>query len=70
MSGLLVDDEHGLTEGLIAVTSDEALRARLQAGASDHATRFTWEATATRILSALADEARRWRSRPWRRRTH
>jgi glycosyltransferase involved in cell wall biosynthesis len=70
VSGLLVDDERGLTEGLVAVATDDGLRKRLQAGALEHATRFTWEATATSILRALAEEAHRWRSRPWRRRTH
>jgi glycosyltransferase involved in cell wall biosynthesis len=69
VTGLLVDDERGLAEGIVAVASDAALRERLRAGALQHASRFTWESTATSILTALADEARRWQSRPWRRRT-
>jgi glycosyltransferase involved in cell wall biosynthesis len=69
VTGLLVDDERGLTDGIVAVTTDEALRSRLRAGALEHARRFTWEATATSILTALADEARRWQNRPWRHHT-
>jgi glycosyltransferase involved in cell wall biosynthesis len=68
VSGILVGDEQDLAGGLVAVATDAALRERLRAGALEHARRFTWEATATDILAALADEARRWRSRPWRRR--
>ena len=37
--------------------SDASAADRLPAGALEHASRFTWEATATGILDALADEA-------------
>jgi glycosyltransferase involved in cell wall biosynthesis len=69
VTGLLVDDEQDLAAGIVSVTTDAELRERLRAGALQHAQRFTWDATATSILSALATEARRWHSRPWRRRT-
>lgn len=62
-SGLLVKGGPGLTEGLDTVLSDPALRARLSAGAIEHAARFTWAATATGTLQALADEADRRRRR-------
>ncbi len=65
-SGLLADDEAEMAAHLAAVTSDPELRARLSAGARDHVARFTWEATARSILTALAEEAERWRDRPWR----
>ncbi len=64
--GLLADDDAELARHLAAVTSDPALRDRLAAGALAHAQRFTWEATARSILGALAEEAGRWRARPWR----
>jgi glycosyltransferase involved in cell wall biosynthesis len=66
-SGLLASDEVGIAEHLVAVCSDADLRARLQAGALEHAARFSWDDTATRILRALADEATRVRSRSLRR---
>lgn len=59
VSGLLADDDRELAAHLIEVANDEALRARLQAGALTHAAGFTWSNTATQILEALADEARR-----------
>lgn len=65
-SGLLADDEDDLARHLAAVTSDPELRARLSAGAREQAARYTWEATASGILAALAEEAERWRDRPWR----
>ncbi len=58
-SGLLADDTDGIAAHLAAVATDSDLRARLRAGALEHASRFTWERTATRILSVLAEEARR-----------
>ncbi len=60
-SGLLAADDDELAEHLVALATDADLRARLQAGAVAHAARFTWEATATAILEALAEEARRRR---------
>jgi glycosyltransferase involved in cell wall biosynthesis len=64
VSGLLADDA-GIEGALDRVLGDEALRRRLETGAVTHAARFTWEATATGTLQALADEAMR---RPTRRR--
>jgi len=66
VSALLADDGDELAQHLSAVTSDPGLRDRLGAGALEHATRFTWDATARAILSALGEEAERWRDRPWR----
>ncbi len=56
-SGLLADDERGLADHLVAVATAPALRARLRDGAIHHAARFTWQATATGVLTALAEEA-------------
>ncbi|MBX3313448.1 MAG: glycosyltransferase family 4 protein [Actinobacteria bacterium] len=58
-SGLLADDDDQLVAHLVAITTDGDLRARLQAGALEHAGRFTWTNTATQILQALAFEAER-----------
>ncbi len=63
VSGLLADDGAGIAANLVAIASDADLRQRLQSGALEHARRFTWENTATRILEALADEAVRHRHR-------
>ena len=60
-SGLLARDERELREQLVSVLSDRALRERLSQGALDHASAFTWEATAAGTLNALAEEARRRR---------
>lgn len=65
-SGLLADDDRELAAHLAALTSDPDLRARLSAGAREHVSQFTWDATARSILSALAEEAERWQDRPWR----
>jgi glycosyltransferase involved in cell wall biosynthesis len=65
-SGLLADDDAELARHLVAVATDPELRDRLAAGAVEHARQFTWEATARSILTALAEEAERWRDRPWR----
>ena len=59
--GLLAHDERELREQLVSVLSDGALRERLSQGALDHASAFTWEATAAGTLNALAEEARRRR---------
>ncbi|HEX2578610.1 MAG TPA: glycosyltransferase family 4 protein [Aquihabitans sp.] len=58
-SGLLADDDADLARHLAAVATDRDLRDRLRAGALEHAGRFTWTNTATRILETLADEALR-----------
>jgi glycosyltransferase involved in cell wall biosynthesis len=60
-SGLLVDGEAGLTDGLTAVLTDDELRGRLTAGALDRAAALTWHATAIGTLGALVDDARRRR---------
>ena len=60
-SGLLVPPEGGkaLVDALDDVVRDDRLRARLGAGAIEHASRFTWEASARGTLEALCSEARR-----------
>ncbi len=62
-SGLLVDTTAGLGTALDRVLSDRAERERLSAGALEHASRFTWEATALDTLAVLADDALRRRAR-------
>jgi glycosyltransferase involved in cell wall biosynthesis len=59
-TGLLAS-ELELGPAIRKVLTDDALRARLSAGALEHARRFTWEATAAGTLSALAVEAHRLR---------
>ncbi len=61
VSGLLADDDAGLTPALVAVLRDDRLRERLARGAVAHATRFTWGATACGTLEVLAADARRRR---------
>ena len=56
-SGLLADDERGLTEDLRAVLTDADLRLRLSEGARKHAATFTWDATATGVFAPLAARA-------------
>jgi glycosyltransferase involved in cell wall biosynthesis len=62
-SGLLTGGADGpeaatrLAEGLLAVLTDDALRARLSRGAIERARWFTWEATARSTLLALAEAA-------------
>ena len=62
-TGLLTDpdDTSDFAAAIMKVIDDDDLRARLSAGALRHAGRFTWEATATGIIRALADEAERRR---------
>lgn len=60
-SGLLFDDVGGMVEALDSVLTDEVLRKRLGMGASDHASRFDWDATARATLAVLATEALRRR---------
>lgn len=66
VSGLLADDEDELARHIAAIATDPALRDRLGAGALQHSARFTWEATARSILTALGEERARWLDRPWR----
>ncbi len=58
-SGLLVGGRDEFVSALDAVLRDAALRDRLAVGALEHATRFTWEATALGTLEVLAADARR-----------
>ncbi len=55
-SGLLFDTPSGMVESLDSVLSDEVLRKRLGMGALDHASRFTWDATARQTLAVLGAE--------------
>jgi glycosyltransferase involved in cell wall biosynthesis len=63
-SGLLADGRDGLRDAIDAVLSDEALRDRLAAGAIEHASRYTWAATARGTLEVLAAEAMLRRRHP------
>lgn len=56
-SGLLASDTSELADRIADVLTDDSLRARLQAGALDHATRFRWEEAAATLLGALCDQA-------------
>jgi glycosyltransferase involved in cell wall biosynthesis len=56
-TGILVERRDEFVSALDAVLGDAALRARLSAGALEHATRFTWEATALGTLEVLAADA-------------
>ena len=56
-SGLLVDGSEELVGGLDAVLRDQVLRKRLGVGALEHASHFTWDATARGALAALGAEA-------------
>lgn len=63
VSGLLGADDDAVADHLDAVIGDQALRRRLSEGALDHASSFTWEATAAGVLSALAEQAQGERRR-------
>jgi glycosyltransferase involved in cell wall biosynthesis len=56
-SGLLFDGRDGMVAALDAALSDDVLRKRLGIGAVEHASRFTWDATARGALAVLASEA-------------
>ncbi len=60
-SGLLAADDGELSDHLVAVLTDRALRQRLQHGALAHAATLTWDATAIAALRVLADDATRRR---------
>ena len=62
-SGLLVDNRQEFVDALDRLLSDEALAARLGAGALEHASQLTWGATARSTLEVLAAEAIRRRGR-------
>jgi glycosyltransferase involved in cell wall biosynthesis len=59
ISGVLVASVADLPGALGRVLTDDALRARLSAGAVARAAEFTWDATALGTLEALAADARR-----------
>jgi len=65
VTGLLVDrdDDRAFADALLRVLGDDTERARLAAGALAHAARFSWEATATGVMRALATDAKRRRTR-------
>ena len=63
-SGLLVDRREDFVLALDRVLRDSALRERLSRGAIEHASRFTWAATARGTLEVLAADAVRRRGRP------
>ncbi|MGE0877537.1 MAG: glycosyltransferase family 4 protein [Acidimicrobiia bacterium] len=58
-SGLLANGDIELANALVRVLTDERFRRRLAAGALDHATRYSWEATAMATMRILAEEAHR-----------
>jgi len=58
-SSLLADTDDELRDALVAVLSDDELRARLQRGALERAAELTWDATAIGTLASLAGDALR-----------
>ena len=56
-SGLLADDDADLARQIARIATDASLRERLTTGALEHAGHFSWDATATRIMEILVDEA-------------
>jgi glycosyltransferase involved in cell wall biosynthesis len=63
-SGILTDRTPEALGGAMAqVLGDAQLRERLATGALEHASRFTWEATAHGLMEVLASEAGRARRR-------
>ena len=63
LSGLLVDGRDEFVGALDRVLRDTELRDRLSRGAIEHASRFTWAATARGTLEVLAADAVRRRGR-------
>jgi glycosyltransferase involved in cell wall biosynthesis len=63
VTGILARDPAALAAGIERIVSDDALRERMSSAAAERASRFTWDATARRVLEVLADEARRVRAR-------
>jgi glycosyltransferase involved in cell wall biosynthesis len=59
VTGLLVDDDKRLADAIERVLRDDAYRALLGKDALEHASQFTWAATARGTLEVLAAEARR-----------
>jgi glycosyltransferase involved in cell wall biosynthesis len=69
-SGILTRDAHHLAAALAELASDDEQWKRLSAGAREHASHFTWDATALGMMRALTDEMaggpRRGRTGRWR----
>jgi len=63
VTGLLADGDEALAAALSQVLGDDALRARLSAGALGHASTLTWSNTATELMRVIAGEVSRRRSR-------
>ena len=59
VTGILAGDPDHLVEGLDRLVGDEVLRRKMSHAAAERASRFTWDATARRVLEVLADEAGR-----------
>jgi glycosyltransferase involved in cell wall biosynthesis len=58
-TGILVDGDKPLAAALDRVVRDDAFRALLAKNALEHASHFTWAATARGTLEVLAAEAQR-----------
>jgi glycosyltransferase involved in cell wall biosynthesis len=56
-TGILVDGSGDLIDGLDSLLSDQILRKRLGLAALEHASGFTWDATARGALAALGAES-------------
>jgi glycosyltransferase involved in cell wall biosynthesis len=59
VTGLLVDHDKGLAGAIERILRDDTYRALLGKDALEHASQFTWAATARGTLEVLAAEARR-----------
>ena len=60
--GLLVDDDKASRSAIDRVLGDDAFRTLLAKNALEHASQFTWAATARGTLEVLAAEALRRKS--------
>jgi glycosyltransferase involved in cell wall biosynthesis len=63
-TGLLVDSRDEFVDALDRMLHDGDLREQMSRGALEHASRFTWAATARGTLEVLAADAVRRRGRP------
>jgi glycosyltransferase involved in cell wall biosynthesis len=62
VTGVLADDDKAFVAALDRVVRDDAFRALLGKNALEHASQFTWAATARGTLEVLAAEAQRHKS--------
>ena len=62
-SGILATTDQGLSDAIVGVMTDAALRTRLQGGALARAAELTWDATALGTFRVLAADALRRRRR-------